>query len=380
MRVVFLTHNYPRQSGDLAGGFLHPLALALRDRGHDIRVVAPSDAGRGGTDYLDGIPVRRVRYASAAGEHFAYTGRMAEATASPAGWLALLRLLRGFRQATRMEAADGGDAVVHAHWWFPAGLAAPPELPTVVTLHGTDGRLLAGRTARWLARRAMAPSRLVTAVSRSVAAAAASATGRPLGSIPVQPMPLRVASVSRSRGGGGVVVVARLTAQKRVHLAIEAHQRLRLTRPDLKLTIVGDGPERARLEQLARRLGTSQAITWTGTVAPADVPGVMANADVAVLPAEAEGLGLSAVEALVGGVPVVACRDGGGVLDIMAEPGAGRVSDPDPVAIAAAVDDLLSTPAGRDRAATAGSAWLERLAPAAVAERFERWYEQVRRR
>ena len=64
MRVVFVTHNYPRAPGDLAGAFLHPLAVALRQRGHDVRVVAPSDAGRGGEEEFDGVRVTRVRYAS----------------------------------------------------------------------------------------------------------------------------------------------------------------------------------------------------------------------------------------------------------------------------------------------------------------------------
>ena len=48
MRVLFLTHNYPRHAGDVAGGFLHPLAVALRQRGVDLQVIAPSDRGQDG--------------------------------------------------------------------------------------------------------------------------------------------------------------------------------------------------------------------------------------------------------------------------------------------------------------------------------------------
>lgn len=48
MRVVFLTHNYPRWPGDLSGSFLGTLAAALVRRGIEVRVVAPSDAGQGG--------------------------------------------------------------------------------------------------------------------------------------------------------------------------------------------------------------------------------------------------------------------------------------------------------------------------------------------
>ncbi|MEZ4589360.1 MAG: glycosyltransferase, partial [Gemmatimonadales bacterium] len=133
LRVVFLTHNYPRTAGDLAGAFLHPLALALRDRGHDVRVVAPSHEGRGGEDVLDGIPVSRVRYASPEREVYAYTGRMQEMLRSPGGWLALGRLVAALRREA-VRVAGQGPSVMHAHWWFPAGVALPGGRPAVVTV------------------------------------------------------------------------------------------------------------------------------------------------------------------------------------------------------------------------------------------------------
>ena len=380
MRVVFLTHNYPRHSGDVAGAFLAPLAAALLARGHEVRVVAPSDGGRGGRDVVDGVSVRRVRYASAGGERYAYTGRMAEAVRSPAGWLALARLHRAFRRAARDEAAGAGEVVIHAHWWFPAGLAAPPELPTVVTLHGTDGRLLGLPVARWLARRAL-KGRVVTSVSRAVAEAAAQVTGRPIETIGVQPMPLRqpLHQADRlSRGAGGLVVVARLTGQKRIHLALEAHRLLQRAYPGLPLTIVGDGPERQMLERRTRELGTDQTVRWLGEVAPDAVPGAIGDADVAFVPAYQEGFGLAALEAMGQGVPVVACRDGGGLLDIFSEPGAGEVVEPTGEAIAAAARRLLEQPDARAGAARAAAPWRARLDPRVVAERFEGWYREAR--
>lgn len=380
MRVVFLTHNYPRHSGDVAGAFLAPLAAALQARGHEVRVVAPSDGGRGGRDAVDGVSVRRVRYASAAGERYAYTGRMAEAMRSPGGWLALARLHRAFRQAARDEAAGAHEVVIHAHWWFPAGLAAPPELPTVVTLHGSDGRLLGLPAARWLARRAL-KGRVVTAVSRSVAVAAAQVTARSVEAIGIQPMPLREplgSAVRLSQGGGGLVVVARLTEQKRIHLALEAHHLLQGAYPGLRLTIVGDGPERQTLERRTRELATDQVVEWLGALAPDAVPGAIGDADVSLFPAYQEGFGLAALEALGQGVPVVACRDGGGLLDILSEPGAGVVVEPTGEAIAAATRRLLEQPEARAGAARAAGPWRARLDPRVVAERFEGWYREAR--
>lgn len=376
MRVVFLTHNYPRHAGDLPGAFLAPLARALQERGHDVRVVAPSDRGRGGEDSVDGIPVTRVRYAGAERERYAYSGRMQEAIGSPAGWVALAGLLRGLRRGARAAAAGAGEAVIHAHWWFPAGFAAPSELPTVVTLHGTDARLLDRPLAPLLARRALGAPRVVSTVSRHVADRVAAVVGRRVGPGHVCPMPLVVPTGPVSSGGGGLLVVGRLTGQKRVDLALRAHARLQARHPNLTLTIVGDGPARPGLERLAATLGTGPTVRWMGQLPPAGVASALASADVFLFPAEHEGLGLAAVEALTAGVPVVACRDGGGVLDILEEPGAGTVTAPDADAIATAAEGLLN-PASRAAAARAGAQWADRLAPARVAERCEGWYREA---
>ena len=72
--------------------------------------------------------IRRVRYASARGETLAYRGTMAAALRAPGGWRALAGLWRALRRAAREEMAAGAD-LIHAHWWVPAGLAAPPERP-----------------------------------------------------------------------------------------------------------------------------------------------------------------------------------------------------------------------------------------------------------
>ncbi|MGH7628727.1 MAG: glycosyltransferase family 4 protein, partial [Gemmatimonadales bacterium] len=141
MRVVFVTHNYPRWPGDLSGSFLATLAAALIRRGHEVRVIAPSDAGKGGADAQGGIQVQRVRYAVPARETLAYSGRMQQAIRTPGGLVALVDLWRAFRRAVRREVRAGAD-VVHAHWWIPAGMALPRGTPSVLTSHGTDAALL----------------------------------------------------------------------------------------------------------------------------------------------------------------------------------------------------------------------------------------------
>ncbi|MGQ0703790.1 MAG: glycosyltransferase family 4 protein [Gemmatimonadales bacterium] len=390
MVVIFLTHNYPREPGDLAGAFLHTLAQALADRGHEVRVVAPADRGRGGRQPLDGIPVRRVRYARADRETLGYGGMTAGALRSPGGLLCLTRLIRALRRGARAEAAEPSShpavqppsrpavpsgppaALVHAHWWFPAGLAAPRRLPLVITLHGTDVRLFERSAARRLGRRVLGRARLVTAVSPELARIAEAVSGRQDISAHVQPMPVNSEGFPWSGGGGGLIVVARLTAQKRVHLAIEAVGALAARGHPIPLTIIGEGPERAALQRLAESLRLP--VQFLGALPHRMVITRLERADAMLFPAREEGLGLAAVEALMIGVPVVVCRDGGGTVSAIGRHGGGVVTDPEPSGLAQAAR-AAGTPAAREQARHAGSQWRAELAPSKVAERWETWYE-----
>ncbi len=377
VRVVFLTHNYPRWPGDLSGSFLGTLAPALVRQGVDVRVVAPSHAGQGGTDVLDGVAVRRVRYASAAAETLAYTGTIQTALRSPAGWRALLGLWRALRRGAREEIVAGAD-LIHAHWWVPAGLAVPAGVPSVLTVHGTDAALLRrSRVARWLARPVFTRARVITAVSQQLATWVEEGTGRRLDPSHVHPMPVESGQFRWSSGGGGALVIARLTAQKRVQLAIDAVARLTSTGFPLSLTIVGDGPERAALEQQVSLLGISSAVSFAGAVPAAKIPAYLARADVMIFPARGEGFGLAAAEALMAGVPVIACADGGGVLDVVSPSGAGRITLPEATDISGAVRSILEDPGARQTARQAGEFWRLRLAPDQVARICHGWYREA---
>ncbi len=326
MRVVWITHNYPRYAGDVAGAFLHPLAVSLRERGVDVRVVAPSDAGQGGDDALDGVPVRRVRYGTATDERLAYTGAMTDALRSPRAAFAFNRLRAALRAGAEQELEGAGaGALVHAHWWVPAGLAAPVGVPMVLTCHGTDVRLLEQVPfLRLLARPTFRRARVVTTVSQALATIVRRQTGVVVADDEVQPMPVAAGDRPWSDGSGDVVVIGRLTKQKRVHLAIEAVAAARRSGTTWRLTIVGDGPERLTLERRAAQLGITDAVHFVGALAPNDIPVVFATAACCLMPAKGEGFGLAAAEALMQGVPVIACLDGGGLCDLVPPTGAGR--------------------------------------------------------
>jgi glycosyltransferase involved in cell wall biosynthesis len=377
VRVVFLTHNYPRWAGDVSGVFLATLARALARRGVSVRVVAPSDQGRGGEEELDGIPVRRIRYASAGAETLAYRGTMQAALRAPSGLSAIAGLWRALRRAAREEAEAGAD-LFHAHWWVPGGLALPKGAPSVLTVHGTDAALLRrSRIARALARPVFQRANVVTAVSRELAGWVQTGAGRFVDPNHVQPMPVDTTNHPWSVGGGGAVVIARLVPQKRVALAIETVAFLASCGHEMPLTVVGDGPERGALERLVEKLGIRPFVRFTGAVASVEIPSYLSQADLMIFPAQGEGFGLVAAEALMAGVPVVACWDGGGLLDVVPETGPGRLTLPSAEALSDATLDLLQDPDRMALARLVGESWRARLSPEHVAELCEGWYREA---
>jgi glycosyltransferase involved in cell wall biosynthesis len=216
-------------------------------------------------------------------------------------------------------------------------------------------------------------------VSSYLAEEAAQAVGLDSGTVMVQPMPADLVRFKhRSRGGGGVVTVGRLVAQKRIDVILEAVARLQRHGRDVPLTVIGDGPLRGALEEHAGRLGIAATTRFIGEVDPSDLSEAIRNADVFAFTAQAEGLGLAAAEAFMLGIPVVATEGGGGVRDIVPTDGAGRVvSDGDPTALADGIAELLGDPNALDSALQAGERLRERFDPVRVAERFEILYSAV---
>lgn len=376
MRLVLLTHAYPRWPGDVAGSFLGRLADALAARGHTLVVVAPADRGKAERFTLGGADVVQVRYAAPEHEHLAYTGDMLRAARSLPGALAFRRLVRGLRAQAVTEARRIDADLLHAFWWVPGGWSAVGTgLPTVISLMGTDVALLDGWIARRIAHRVLPRARRLTALSTFLAERVRTRLGLPDLAIDRVPVPADTTRfVTRSRGGGGIVYLGRLSRQKRVHLLLEAVAAQGLTIP---VTIVGDGPERAALERQAAALGLGN-VRFTGYVEDDRVIPLIQNADVAAFLSHGEGLGLAAAEMLMLGIPVVATTDGGGVADLMTDGRGARVVAPEARVVGAALAQCAGDAAMRAAAQAAGEVLRGDLTPEAIAATFETVYERVR--
>lgn len=250
-------------------------------------------------------------------------------TSVPAALTALLRLRR----------AD----IVHAHM-TKAELAAVLAGPiigakVVATRHfaRSRGSSLPVRVGgRWVASRLAAQ----VAVSRYVAGNAGDATLV----IPPGTSRLPVGDAARRPV---VLVAQRLEPEKRTDLAVEAWQRSGLAGDGWELWIAGDGHERPRLEALASELGVAASCRFLGH--RRDVADLQRRAGMLLAPCPVEAFGLSVVEAMAAGLPVVAAARGGHLETIGRHPEAALYPPDDPVAAARLLCHLAADPDRRAR-------------------------------
>lgn len=382
MKVLFVTHSYPRVPGDAAGSFLWHLAVALRAEGVEVRVIAPSGDDVPAHDVFDGIPVDRFRYAPRRYENLAYTGNMAtEVQRSWSAKFALVGFLGSeFATATRIRREFAPD-IVHAHWWFPGGLvgswvATMGHLPMVTTMHGTDVRLARSKSfAQPLFRHVMRHSAAVTTVSRWLAHEVEAMMPGLKAQVAPMPVSTSMFSPGGNRHGDRLLFVGRLNAQKGIGDLVTA---LGAMQRPATLDVVGDGPDRAPLVARAESLGVSDRIRWLGALPQTQLPEFYRASTALVVPSIGEGLGLVAVEAQLCQTPVVAYASGG-TTDTVRDGETGvLVPAGDVGALATSLDALLADPARQVALGQGGRMnALAMFAPESAARRYAALYRSV---
>jgi len=383
VKVLFLTHAFPRFLGDPAGSFILRLAVALTGEGVTTTVVAPHAPGLPERDALEGVAVRRFRYAPERYETLAYTGTMADQVRSSwAERVALMGLLAGAAYATDRRWKELHPQVLHAHWWFPNGLTAAVisavrKVPLVTTFHGSDVRLThAARRARLLFGRVVRHSAAVTAVSTWLATRAHElAPDAPAPTVAPMPADIELFSPAGARSPDRLLFVGRLTGQKGVDMLLRALAELP---PGISLDVVGEGPEGERLRRLSASVGLQARVRWHPTMSQRALVEFYRAATALVVPSVGEGLGLVAVEAHLCETPVVAF-DSGGLRDVVVHGETGILAtNVDAAALAAALGELLRRP---ERGATLGREGrrraLARFAPESVARVYAGIYREA---
>jgi len=285
--------------------------------------------------------------------------------------------------------------LMHVHYAVPNAacaivarqILAPRPLPVVTTLHGTDVTLVGNdpsylETTRW----AVNESDRVTAVSRWLAEATREQLcleDRPIEVIPNFVDPTRFERVRSSAGarrwakpGEKILIhVSNFRPVKRVMDVLEVFLRLRKAMP-ARLLLVGDGPDRAKLESRCRAEGCCDAVTFLGHLQ--SVEEVLVGADLFVLPSENESFGLASLEAQACEVPVVAYRVAG-VPEVVEDGVTGALFDLGDVdGMAAGALALLGDPERHRRMAKqARERAVAKFAEVDVVRRYRELYERT---
>lgn len=284
--------------------------------------------------------------------------------------------------------------LIHVHYAVPNAVSAvlardilaPQPLKVVTTLHGTDITLV-GNDPNYLetTRFGIVKSDAVTAVSHALR----DATQKQLGIgthievIPNFINPCRFEEAraqngaNRWRGEGEklLVHISNFRPVKRVQDVVKVFCRVHGAMPS-RLLLVGDGPDRPKVEQYARERGVFDAITFIGNVPL--VEETLVGADLFLLPSETESFGLAALEALSCEVPVIATAVGGLPEVVRAGENGFLFAVGDIEGMAEAAIELLRDDGKLRRFGQAGREWaLEQFSEDDVVARYRRIYRQV---
>jgi glycosyltransferase involved in cell wall biosynthesis len=263
---------------------------------------------------------------------------------TPAGWTAhtLTTIPHYMRLAKRAE-------VLHAQTFASAvpGMLAKRRhgRPLVVTLH-TSHFLRLARRARWrpVLRRIVRSADWLLAASEEIRDVALELYPHPRAEALTNGVDTELFAPAPGPRAGGrprLIVPRRLFEKNGVEYFIRSLPLVR-KEVDVEAVLVGDGPERPRLESLAAELGVADAVTFLGSRPNHEMPRLLAAADLAVFPSLMEATSVAALEAMSCGVPVAASRVGG--LPEIVDEEVGTLFEPaDPHSQADALVRLLRT-------------------------------------
>lgn len=401
-RVLLVTSSFPRWIGDSTAPFVLQIAQDLLALGWDVHVLAPHAPGARLYEVLHGIPVSRFRYMwPESQETLCYQGgALVNLRRDPLNRLRILPFLLCEAFAVFRRLCLGKFDLVHSHWLLPQGLicalaAVVFRVPHVTTVHGGDIFALRGRLPTFFKKLALRLTGRISVNSSATKEAVeriAHATDR------IVRIPIGVSATDsgsdnqtsqlrarfRKKEGPLLVYVGRLIEEKGVGDLVTAVATLKNVLPDVTALIVGDGQDRARFEHQAKDLGLEDCVTFTGWVKPDEVPDYLSAADIFVGPSKrsaqgwVEAQGLTFIEAMLAGTPVIATAVGGVVDAVQDEKTGLLISEGAPAEIVTAVIRLVRDPAlCESLRANAAALAREQFTRGATAEAFSALFHEL---
>ena len=332
MKIVILTSSFPLKYRDPSGIFVYNLAKWISKKGMSVTVLAPHHKGSAFIESSDCFRICRFPYFFPTGlQKLCYGSGIIKNVKKqkPLVFQIPLFFLTQTIAAAYLAKKFKPD-LIHAHWSIPQGLTGIIikkmfHIPCITTIHGSDVFAMGHSLIKLLNRWVIQKSDICTVNSSATAQAAKTLTGRK----DVVTIPMGVdTDFFRYKGKqeglknkSGVkrkviLYVGRLIDWKGVDFLIKSIPKILGRFPESKLFIVGDGPERQRLNKISEDLGINDNVVFTGRLSQEEIRNYYSVADVFVLPSivndkgETEGLGVVLLEAMSCGVPVIGSNVG----------------------------------------------------------------------
>jgi glycosyltransferase involved in cell wall biosynthesis len=392
MRLLVLTHNYPRFPGDFSGTFIRALCEALATAGVAVTVLAPFDPAfvqpasqpqlpdEGGHA---AVAVLTYRYILPASLHRLGYMRTLDSDIELRGWALLLApfmFLFGTLAALRVARRIQPD-LIHAHWVLPNGfigavVARWLRIPLVVSLPGSDV-LMAGKNVlfRCMANFAWQTAALITTNSVDLrdeairlgapgdkfdliiyGVSAAEFTPSDAGTADLR------AALGLSAADVVVLGVGRMVYKKGFDVLIRATALLHELHAHVKTVLIGEGDLKAQWQKLAQDSGVGERVQFLGRVPYDEIARYYNMADMLAMPSvtyPVDGLNVCVLDAMACGKPIIASRAAGNPLVVADGINGIRVDEGRPEQLAHAIARMADAPALRAKMGAASRKRIE---------------------
>jgi teichuronic acid biosynthesis glycosyltransferase TuaC len=311
LHVLTLTPFYPSAHDDASGCFVAEPLDALAKAGVLNTVFAVQPA------YRSKLRARECGWRAEWLRYLSLPGGLGLPTA---GAFLFARIVGRVRELQKLSQID----LIHAHAPLPCGHAAlllSVELgvPYVVSVHGLDAfstKQVSGRAGEWcrrISQRVYRSSRRVICISERVREQVLEGAATSRTSVVYNGVDPKLFSPGTEPTDRRPIIlsVGNLIPIKGHDLIIRAVAPLAAVFPTLTLEIIGDGPERGRLQALAQQLQIGDRVLFLGRRSRQQVASAMQQCTVFALPSRYEGLGCVYLEAMASGKPVIGCRGQG---------------------------------------------------------------------
>lgn len=362
MKVCMVTSSFPRYDGDSWGPFILNYCKTLQKLGIEMHVVAPlAKPCKKMEEEIEGVIIHRFNY---------WPLKSTQRLAYPPGIIPNIKnyslakfqifpyIFACFSKVLETVKKHKID-LIHAQWAFPSGFVAVLtekvlKIPFLVTTQGAEFFISKPTFIKKIIRYVLQKAECVMPVSYHMYKRAI-VYGADKNSLFVIPNAVDTKTFSKSNNNGRselgidpdnyvILTVRRLVHEKKVDVLIQAFAKFAESKSKVNLVIIGDGPERKKLENLARKLDVADKAIFIGWIDNKNLPKYYNISDVYVLSTVQEGLSLSLLEAMSCGLPVI-CTNIVGNPEVVSDGKNGFLVPPnDPNAICERLGYLYDNP------------------------------------